>query len=107
MKPKIIKQHENHVYNRKEVVLEIESKVSPKNADILKMASEEFSVPEENVKIQGIHGKFGAHVFNIHLNIYKSKKDKEDTEIKTQKQRAAEKKAVEEAMKAAKSGETQ
>lgn len=102
MKPKIIKQHENHLFNRKEVVLEMESSVSPKNADVLKIVAEEFSVPEENVKISGIHGKFGTHIFNVHANVYKSHKDKDETEIKTQKTREAERKALEEAMKASK-----
>jgi ribosomal protein S24E len=100
MELKITKEKENPLFNRKEVVMEFNSAVSPKNEDILKLVSKKFSVPEEQVKLKGIYGKFGTHVFEIFANIYGTVKDKEETEIKTKKERNAEKKAIEDRIKA-------
>lgn len=101
MEMKIIEQKENPLFKRNEVLLEVTSNVSPKNSEILKAIAEKLSVPEENVKVRGIYGNFGTHVFSVYANVYKSSADKESTEVKTKKERDAEKKAAEEKMKAA------
>ena len=100
MELKIIKEKENPLFNRKEVVMELNSAVSPKNTEVLDLVSKKFSVPEEQIKLKGIYGKFGASIFEISANIYETVKDKEDTEIKTKKERDAEKKAFEDRIKA-------
>jgi ribosomal protein S24E len=101
MEMKIIEQKENPLFKRNEVLLEVVSNVSPKNSEILKAIAEKLSVPEENVKVRGIYGNFGTHVFSVYANVYKSSADKESTEVKTKKERDAEKKSFEEKMKLA------
>jgi ribosomal protein S24E len=100
MENKIIEEKENPLFNRKEVTLEVSSNVNPKNDEALKIISEQFSTPEEQIKIKGIYGKFGIQRFKIIANIYKTLADKEKTEVKTKQEKEAEKKAVEEMKKA-------
>jgi len=100
MELKIIEEKENPLFNRREIILEIKSKISPKNGEVLKLVSEKFSIPEEQVKLKGIYGKFGTSIFEVFANLYNTIKDKEETEIKTKKERDAEKKAFEENIKA-------
>ena len=91
----IHKEKENPLFNRKEIQAEIESDTSPKKTDVLKLLCEKFSVSDGNIKIKGIHGKFGSKSFKITANIYVSKEDKEKTEHKTKKEIEAEKKELE------------
>ena len=53
----------------------------------LKALAEKFSVPEENIKIKGIHGKFGSKIFSIAANIYASAEAKDAVEIKKKKEK--------------------
>ena len=100
MREKLIEEKQNDLFNRKEVVLEISSDISPSNTDVQKLIAEKFSVSEANIKVKGIYGNFGTHEFTIYANVYKTVQDKETTEIKTKKERNAEKKAEEERIKA-------
>ncbi|MEN7982047.1 MAG: hypothetical protein ABFQ65_01210 [Nanoarchaeota archaeon] len=96
---KIIEEKENLLFNRKEIKLEIESNITPSHVDVKKLISEKYSINSENIKINYIKGKFGVKKFLVLAKIYKSKKDKDNFEIKTKKQREAEKKAREEESK--------
>jgi ribosomal protein S24E len=99
MEMNIIEEKDNALFNRKEIILEIISKVSPKNEDVLNLVSDKFSTPPERIKIKGIYGKFGSSTFNVFANIYNTIIDKEKTEIKTKKERDSERKAFEERIK--------
>jgi ribosomal protein S24E len=100
MEAKIIKEKENPLFNRNEIILEINSLTSPKNEEVLELISKKFSTPPEQIKVKGIYGKFGTNTFTIYGNVYKTVLDKEKTETKTKREREAEKKALEEAKKA-------
>ena len=89
---KIIHEKENNLFNRREIQIKINSKVTPKKAETEETISEKFSVPKENIKIIKILGKFGSNDFLIVANLYKSKEDKEKTEAKSKKEKAEEKK---------------
>lgn len=99
MKMKIINETENALFNRKEILAEVESEAVPSNAEVKKILSEKFSVPEDAVKINRIGSKFGSKTFSIEANIYSSKEDLDAVEVKTKKQKDAEKKAAEEKLK--------
>ncbi len=101
MEMKILEEKENLLFNRKELRLEIEAEVTPSYVDVEKLISEKFSTTSENIKINKIEGKFGVKKFLILAKIYKSKEDKDNFEIKTKKQREAEKKEAAEAAKKA------
>lgn len=96
---KILKEKENQLFNRKELEFEIEADVTPSHIDVEKLISEKFSTDSEKIKINKIEGKFGLRKFLIIAKIYDSKEDKDNFEIKTKKQREAEKKAIEEERK--------
>lgn len=92
MEFKIITKKENPLFRRKEILAEINSEITPKTVDVENLLSGEFSKPVENIKIKRIKGNFGTRIFNVEANIYDLIEDKDKTEIKTQKQRNAEKK---------------
>ncbi|MEK6898433.1 MAG: hypothetical protein AABX28_03700 [Nanoarchaeota archaeon] len=91
MNLEIVKNTGNPLFKRKEIFARTEKEVVPSKSEVEKMFSEKFSVPSENIKIKKIDGRFGTKKFNITAFIYDSKESKEKTEIKTRKQRKAEK----------------
>ena len=100
MEIKISEQRENDLFNRKEVKGMLVANISPSREQILEVLSKKFSKPKENIKIKGIHGKFGSNEFNIEANIYESQQDKDSVELKKKKEAEAEKRQ-QEAAKAA------
>ena len=86
MELKITEEKENPLFNRKEIKGNIKSEISPSRVEISRILAERFSVPAENIKIKEIKGKFGAKVFNIGANVYFSKKDKDEIELKKKKE---------------------
>ena len=95
MELEITQEKENGLFDRKEIQGLISAEIAPKREDVLKVLAERFSVPIEVIKIKGIHGKFGLQEFKLEANIYKSKEDKDQVEIKKKKEIEAEKKAAE------------
>jgi ribosomal protein S24E len=95
MEIKIINEKKNGLFNRNEVLAEVNSDVAPSRGEVLKILSEKLSVPEENIKILGINGSFGSKTFSVEANIYSSKEDKDSLEIKKKKETEAEKKVLE------------
>ncbi len=99
MQKKILEEKENPLFNRKEIKIEIESDVTPSYTEVKKLIAEEFKTDADRIKINKIEGRFGIKKFTIFANIYNSKEDKDNFEIKTKKQRETEKKAAEEETK--------
>ena len=75
--------------------MEIESEITPSHAEAEKIVSEKFKTSSEAFKIKKIYGNFGSKIFKISANIYPSKEDKENIEVKTKKEKEAEIKAKE------------
>ena len=86
MELEITQEKENGLFNRKEIQGLISAEVAPRREDVLKILAEKFSVPQETIKIKGIHGKFGLQEFKLEANIYKSKEDKDQLEVKKKKE---------------------
>lgn len=99
MKTKIINEKKNALFNRKEVILEVESEITPSHLEVEKIVSEKFKTSSEAFKIKKIQGNFGSKVFKISANIYPSKEEKENIEAKTKKEKETEKKSAEESKK--------
>ena len=99
MEIKIISEKENKLFKRKEIEMEAVAEITPSNADVEKFICEKFSIGADKLKIKGIYGSFGVQKFKIFVNIYDSFEDKEKTEVKTKKQRDAEKKSRDEELK--------
>lgn len=93
MELNILKQKENPLFNRKEIIATVESRIAPSRESILKLLEKKFSVQEEAIKIKSILGRFGSYQFKITANIYSSKEDKNKIEIKKKKE--SEKKPIE------------
>jgi len=83
----IITQKDNPLFNRKELVVSIDTDVTPKITEAEEFIAKEFSSNPENVKIRKIEGRFGSTNFTITANIYSSKEDKEKIENKTKKEK--------------------
>jgi ribosomal protein S24E len=99
MKTKILEEKENPLFNRREIVFEVISDITPSYSETEKYISEKFNADAKNIKIHHINGKFGVKKFIVDVSIYNSDKDKNNFEITTKKQRDAEKKAREEEIK--------
>ncbi|RLG15968.1 hypothetical protein DRN69_02085 [Candidatus Pacearchaeota archaeon] len=82
----VLEEKENHLFNRKEIVIVVESDVNPKREETKKLISEKFSSPSENIVIKEIKGRFGSKLFTIKAHIYSSKEDKERIEPKSKKE---------------------
>ena len=96
MESKIIQETQNQLFNRKEIILEIQADSAPSNIEVEKIISKKFSIQPDVFKIKKIIGRFGSRDFKIIANIYSSKKEKENVEFKSKKEKEAEKKAIEE-----------
>jgi ribosomal protein S24E len=93
MTTKVLSERENHLFNRKEVKVQIPSQTHPSYKDVEDFCSKHFKVPEDAVKIKTLKGKFGSKEFVANVNIYKSKHEKDKIERKTKKEIETEKKA--------------
>jgi ribosomal protein S24E len=86
----IITQKQNPAFNRKELVLSVDTNVTPKISEAEAFIAKEFSSSSENVKIREIKGRFGSTNFIITANIYSSKEEKDKIESKTKKEKKKE-----------------
>lgn len=93
MEFKIISDTENPLFNRREIEGEIHVDVTPSRDEVVKLLAEKFSTHQDTIKIRTIKGSFGARVFIIVANIYKSKKEKDEVELKKKKELESERKA--------------
>jgi ribosomal protein S24E len=90
---KVLTERENHLFNRKEVKLQVHSQSSPSYKEVEEFCAKHFNTSEDAVKIKTLKGKFGSKEFVANVNIYKSKHEKDKIERKTKKEIEAEKKA--------------
>jgi len=100
MNIKIIDEKKNPLFNRKEIILEVESEITPSHSEAEKIVSEKFKTSSETFKIKKIYGRFGSKTFRINANVYSSKNEKEEIEAKSKKEKEAAKKIAEESKKA-------
>ncbi len=99
---KIKSEIKNELFNRQELVLEVEFEINPGFEEMRKKISEKLKKPEEVIEVYNIKGSFGRKTFEIYAHVYDSKEDLEKAVQKTKKQRDEEKKVADEAYKSAK-----
>ncbi len=97
---KILSEFDNALFKRKEILFQVNSRIAPSKEEVVEFLSKKFSCDPERIALKKILGEFGKQIFKISAKIYETKEDKEYFEIKTRKQREAEKKALEERIKA-------
>lgn len=97
MEIKIINEFENKLFGRKEIKGTLDLERTPSRFEVLEFFSKKYSVPLENIKVKEIKGKFGVKIFDVKVNIYDSKEDKEKFEVKKKKETDIEKRLEEEA----------
>ena len=86
-----MKDLKNPLLNRREVQITIKSGSNPGFQKSQKMLAEQLHIPEEQVAVRGVYGKFGSSEFLIDALVYNSVKDKERFEPKKkEKKKAAE-----------------
>jgi|WetSurMetagenome_2_1015567.scaffolds.fasta_scaffold393682_2 ribosomal protein S24E len=83
----ILTEKQNPMFNRKELVVSINTNVSPKISEAEAFIAKEFSSSAENVKVRKIKGRFGSTNFVITANIYSSKEEKDKIEDKAKKEK--------------------
>jgi len=99
----ITKELDNPLFNRKEIELELASEITPSRLEVQEALSKKFSTLKDTIRVKQILGQFGSKTFKIVASIYTSKKDLEETESFSKKEKDAMKKAEEEAKKTAES----
>ncbi len=67
----------NELMNRREVQVLIESDKNPSFSEASKMMAEQFKVPEENIMMENVKGKFGRKTFLLKASIYDTKELKD------------------------------
>ncbi|PIN90689.1 hypothetical protein COU57_02785 [Candidatus Pacearchaeota archaeon CG10_big_fil_rev_8_21_14_0_10_32_14] len=82
---KIIQEKENLLFKRKEIKYLVEGEKTPSRDEAAKIISDNFKSNLENIKIEGIKGKFGRKTFLIDAKIYSSLQDKENIEAHNKK----------------------
>lgn len=80
MELKILKERDNVLFKRKEILAEIQKNSTPSFSEVQDLISEKFKAQSENVKIKKIHGHFGSNLFEIIIFVYDSKEDREKFE---------------------------
>ena len=85
----ILNERKNPLFNRIEIESVLETDIIPKMQEAEEIISKKLSSNEGSVKIKKISGKFGSKEFIITANIYNSREDKEKTEAKSKKEKAA------------------
>ena len=103
---KVLQENQNPLFNRKEVLVELESQTTPSHKEVEELISKQFNSNPEAFKIKKISGNFGSKTFTISANVYPSKEEKLSTEFKSKKEKEAELKAIEEAKKAEEEAKT-
>jgi ribosomal protein S24E len=96
----IKKEFRNSLFNRVEILGIVKSNSNPGFEEVKKALAEKYSKSEENINVFQVKGSFGSKLFEIEAYIYDSLKDKENSIVKTRKQRKEEIKIAEEARKA-------
>lgn len=81
----ILEQKQNPLFKRKEIKFILKANVTPSHAIARKIIAEKFSIPEENIRLKNILGKFGSKSFTISANIYESEQDKLNIEGQSKK----------------------
>lgn len=99
MEIQITEEKKNPLFNRTEIKGVARTEKIPSRVEVTKFMAQRFSVPVENIKIKKISGKFGVKISEIEVNIYSSKKDKDEIEIKKKKDKIIEKEAPKEESK--------
>jgi ribosomal protein S24E len=82
MELEIIKEKENPLFGRKEIIGSIETPVTPSKNEVESLIVQKFSTQPEMISLKGIHGKFGSKSFMVNANIYSSSEEKKKAEPK-------------------------
>jgi len=85
----IIEEKQNVLLNRRELKLNVSDLESPPSMDVArKMVSEKFSMPEEQIHINKIAGKFGTKGFTIIANLYNTNSERDKFHLRNKKEKA-------------------
>jgi ribosomal protein S24E len=106
----LIKEFDNKLLHRKEVVISLNSEKTPSKVDVSKELAKNFKSSEENIIVEKIESKFGKKEFTVYAKVYHdlASKNKYETVTRKEKKKRAEeakkleddaKKAVEEKQK--------
>ena len=77
MKLELKKDIQNKLLGRREIQALTEADKTPSFAESSKRIAEQLKVPEENIMVEKISGKFGVNTFLIKASIYDTKELKE------------------------------
>ena len=91
MELKIIKEEQNPLFNRKEIIASLSSDSSPKKQEVVDYLSKKYSVPLNALRVLNIKGAFGTKEFTIRAHIYPSNDERDKYEKLTKKEKESEK----------------
>ena len=95
MEFEIISEQKNPLINRTEIKALVSSKISPKKMEVAKAIADKYSVPVDNLRVLTIYGRYGSNEFEISANIYTSKKERDEVELVSKKEKEQESKSLE------------
>ncbi|MEK6945466.1 MAG: hypothetical protein AABW63_01600 [Nanoarchaeota archaeon] len=83
----ISKEFENHLFKRKEIEFEISEEKTPSKKEVTEALCKKFSKTPELVLIKKIEGKSGIKNSKVLAFIYHSRKDMDETESFSKKEK--------------------
>ena len=89
----VLEDKKNELLHRTELVLSMESAITPSKEQAIKMISEQFKTPEESIVIKKIGGKFGIKTSVINAKIYSNPESRKRFEVIPRKTRKKAKEA--------------
>ena len=98
---KIISETRNPLFKRKELEASVEAEITPGRYEVKLTLAKQLKIPEDQIKIKNVLGRYGSKIFNISANVYDTIEDRDYTEPKTDKEKKdeAQAKVVEEKAK--------
>ena len=100
MKIEIINEKKNPIFNRKEIILEVESEITPSHIEAEKIVAEKFKTTPEFLKIKRFMETLVQRPLLLTQIFILQKRKKENIEAKSKKEKEANKKIAEESKKA-------
>jgi ribosomal protein S24E len=82
MKINIIRQEKNSVFNRQEIIAEVEEKITPKRTEVQEKLAAALNIPKSQVVIIKMDTRFGTNKLTIEARAYDSEETMKSVEAK-------------------------
>lgn len=83
----LTKEFDNKLFKRKEIEFELDLEKTPSKKELIEGIAKKLSADKHSIVIKKVNGKFGTKHFKINANVYHTKKDLDETEHFSKKEK--------------------